>query len=169
LRSLSLSLSLSLLIVFSVNNSIMFDNLIIPSLNNAGYNRRLSIVIIVLASLAVLLVITSIAAFVYVTRKGFRICKQTIEHCVCVLLEKLLRRSHLASIIAIILIELAFLIAIITCCIIQSKSKNIHMKTKNMLLRLFLLVIDNQGQILAALLIVISFLALMTLIYFLCS
>jgi hypothetical protein len=41
-----------------------------PSTTIAGYNRRLSIVIILLASLAVLLVVTSIAAFVYVTRKG---------------------------------------------------------------------------------------------------
>ncbi len=48
----------------------MFDNLIIPSMTIAGYNRRLSIMIIFLASLAVLLVATSVAAFVYVTRKG---------------------------------------------------------------------------------------------------
>ncbi|CAF2137616.1 unnamed protein product [Rotaria magnacalcarata] len=108
----------------------MFDNSIIPSMTIGGYNRRLSIVIIVLASLAVLLVVTSVAAFIYVTRK-----------------EKVLRKSHLISVIFIILVELAFLIAVVSCCSIQSK--NIH------------------GQILAALLIVVSFLALMTLIYFL--
>jgi flagellar basal body-associated protein FliL len=48
----------------------MFGNLIMPSTTIDGYNRRISIVIIVLASLAVLLVATSVAAFVYVTRKG---------------------------------------------------------------------------------------------------
>jgi hypothetical protein len=53
-----------------VNNLMMFDDPIIPSMTNVGFNRRLSIVIIVLASLAVLLVATSVAAFVYVTRKG---------------------------------------------------------------------------------------------------
>ncbi|CAF1462405.1 unnamed protein product [Rotaria sordida] len=95
-----------------------------------GYNRRLSIVIILLASLAVLLVATSVAAFVYVTRR-----------------EKVLRKSHLISVIIIIFVELAFLIAVVSCCSIQSK--------------------NIQGQILAALLIVLSFLALMTLIYFL--
>ncbi|CAF3826487.1 unnamed protein product, partial [Rotaria magnacalcarata] len=61
--------------------------------------------------------------------------------------KKVLRKSHLISVIFIILVELAFLIAVVSCCSIQSK--NIH------------------GQILAALLIVVSFLALMTLIYFL--
>ncbi|CAF3462770.1 unnamed protein product [Rotaria sp. Silwood1] len=95
-----------------------------------SYNRRLSIVIILLTSLAVLLVATSVAAFVYVTRK-----------------EKVLRKSHLISVIIIIFVELAFLIAVVSCFSIQSK--------------------NLQGQILAALLIVLSFLALMTLIYFL--
>ena len=50
----------------------MFGDLILPSLNVVGYNRRLSIVIILLASMAVLLVVTSVIAFVYVTRKGFK-------------------------------------------------------------------------------------------------
>lgn len=53
-----------------VYSTAMFNNLKIPSLNGIGYHQRLSIVIIVLASLAVLLVVTSIVAFVYVTRKG---------------------------------------------------------------------------------------------------
>jgi hypothetical protein len=48
----------------------MFDNSIMPSMTIDGYDRRLSIVIISLTSLAVLLVATSAAAFVYVTRKG---------------------------------------------------------------------------------------------------
>ncbi len=37
-----------------------------------GHNRRLSMVTILLASIAFLLVITSIAAFIYVFRKGNR-------------------------------------------------------------------------------------------------
>lgn len=49
----------------------MFDDFIIPSMTIIGFNRRLTIVIILLTSLAVILVITSIAAFIYVTRKGF--------------------------------------------------------------------------------------------------
>ncbi|CAF4464505.1 unnamed protein product, partial [Rotaria sp. Silwood2] len=61
--------------------------------------------------------------------------------------KKVLRKSHLISVIIIILVELAFLIAVVSCCSIQSK--------------------NIQGQILAVLLIVLSFLALMTLIYFL--
>jgi hypothetical protein len=77
-------------------------------------------------------------------------------------LEKVLRKSHLISVIIIILVELAFLIAVVSCCSIQSKSKKLHILSS-----LFFFLSDTQGQILAALLIVLSFLALMTLIYFL--
>ena len=35
-----------------------------------GHNRRLSMVTIILATIAFLLVITSVAAFIYVTRRG---------------------------------------------------------------------------------------------------
>jgi hypothetical protein len=40
-----------------------------------------------------------------------------------IFLEKILRRLHLISIVIIILVELAFLVAVVTCCITQSKSK----------------------------------------------
>ena len=72
----------------------------------------------------------------------------------------------------IILIELAFLIAVVTCCITQSKGK---FKINCLLFNdksffLFFLFVVLQGisaQILAALLILLSLLSLMTLIYFL--
>ena len=35
-----------------------------------GHNRRLSMVTIILASIAFLLVVTSVVAFIYVTRRG---------------------------------------------------------------------------------------------------
>ncbi|CAF1169937.1 unnamed protein product [Adineta ricciae] len=108
----------------------MFDKWSIPFLTTVTFSQRLSLVIIILTSLSVLLVLTSAAAFIYVTRK-----------------EKVLRKSHLISVITIILVELAFLIAVVGCCSIRST--------------------NTQGQILAALLIVLSLLALMTLIYFL--
>ncbi|UJR23022.1 hypothetical protein I4U23_026048 [Adineta vaga] len=108
----------------------MFGKWNIPWMTMITYNQRLSLVIIILTSLSVLLVVTSAAAFIYVTRK-----------------EKILRKSHLTTVITIIFFELAFLIAVVSCCSIQST--------------------NIQGQILAALLIVLSFLALMILIYFL--
>ena len=58
----------------------MFDNLFSPSVTIAGYDRRVSLVILFLASLAVLVVATSIGAFVYVTRKGTKKTRnQTID------------------------------------------------------------------------------------------
>jgi hypothetical protein len=49
----------------------MIDDTITKATTVIGYNRRLSIVTICLATMAFLLVITSIAAFIYVTRKGY--------------------------------------------------------------------------------------------------
>jgi hypothetical protein len=80
-------------------------------------------------------------------------------------LEKVLRKFHLVSVIIIILVELAFLVAVVSCCSIQSKSKKL--KTSYRIIINFFFLSDTQGQILAALLIVLSFLALMALIYFL--
>ncbi|CAF0857834.1 unnamed protein product [Adineta ricciae] len=71
----------------------------------ASYHRRLSILTIFLASMAFLLVVTSVGAFLYVTRK-----------------EKILRRLHLISVIIMIIIELGFLVAIIFCCTTQTKN-----------------------------------------------
>lgn len=48
----------------------MFDKWFIPAMTIAGYSRRFSLVILFLASLAVLVVATSVGAFIYVTRKG---------------------------------------------------------------------------------------------------
>ena len=50
----------------------MFGKTIISTMDTISYDRRVLIVTVFLASMATLLVITSIAAFVYVTRKGLR-------------------------------------------------------------------------------------------------
>ena len=78
-------------------------------------------------------------------------------------LEKVLRKSHLISVIIIIFVELAFLIAVVSCYSIQSKSMKLGMSP----FHIKSLVLDMYGQILAVLLIILSFLALMALIYFL--
>ncbi|UJR25878.1 hypothetical protein I4U23_007228 [Adineta vaga] len=82
----------------------MINDMISTATTGGSYNRRLSMVTIFLASLAFLLVITSVAAFIYVTRK-----------------EKILRRFHLISVIMMTFIELAIFIAIIVCCVLQAK------------------------------------------------
>ncbi len=66
----------------------------------------------------------------------------------------------------IILIELAFLIAVVTCCITQSKGKPSFAFFDDKSFFFFFL-LGILAQILAALLILLSLLALMTLIYFL--
>lgn len=38
--------------------------------------------------------------------------------------EKILRKLHLIVVAIIILVELAFLIAVVTCCVTQSKGKS---------------------------------------------
>ncbi len=48
----------------------MVDNSKTLATTVVDYNRRLSLLTILLASIAFLLVITSVAAFIYVTRKG---------------------------------------------------------------------------------------------------
>ncbi|CAF2511377.1 unnamed protein product [Rotaria sp. Silwood2] len=108
----------------------MIDDKLTKATTVVNYNRRLSIVTIFLASMAFLLVMTSVAVFIYITRK-----------------EKILRKLHLVSVLIIILVELVILIAVVICCITQSR--------------------NTLGQVLAALLILLSLLALMTLIYFL--
>ncbi|CAF3616337.1 unnamed protein product [Rotaria sordida] len=108
----------------------MIDDTLTTATTVVSYNRRLSIVTISLASMAFLLVMTSVAAFIYITRK-----------------EKILRKLHLISVLIIILVEIVVLIAVIICCMTQSRS--------------------TLGQLLAALLILLSLFALMTLIYFL--
>ncbi|CAF3687888.1 unnamed protein product [Adineta steineri] len=108
----------------------MIDDMVTKATTVANYNRRLSMLTIFLASVAFLIVTTAIAAFIYVSRK-----------------EKILRKFHLISVMIIIIIELAFLIAIFICCITQIRS--------------------TLGSILAIFLILISLFALMILIYFL--
>ncbi|CAF0934634.1 unnamed protein product [Adineta steineri] len=108
----------------------MMDDMVTKATTVANYNRRLSMLTIFLASVAFLIVTTAIAAFIYVSRK-----------------EKILRKFHLISVMIIIIIELAFLIAIFICCITQIRS--------------------TLGSILAIFLILISLFALMILIYFL--
>lgn len=48
----------------------MIDDTITKATAHASSNQRLSIMTIALASMAFLLVITSVAAFIYITRKG---------------------------------------------------------------------------------------------------
>ncbi|CAF0800740.1 unnamed protein product [Rotaria sp. Silwood1] len=81
------------------------DTLTTTATTVVTHNRRLSIMTIFLASMAFLLVMTSIAAFIYITRK-----------------EKILRKFHLISVLIIILVELIVLIAVVICCITQSRS-----------------------------------------------
>lgn len=81
-------------------------------------------------------------------------------------LEKILRRLHLISVVIMILVELGFLIAIIFCCITQTKSNRKNTFDSHCL-KHFHLFSDSLGQILAVFLILISLFVLMTLIYFL--
>ena len=90
-----------------------------------GDHRRLSVVTIFLASMAFLLVATSVAAFIYVTRKGWCFARldEQISSATKSISENILRKLHLISVIIIILVELAFFIAVIICCTTHSKSK----------------------------------------------
>ena len=107
----------------------MFDNTMIPAIALITYNRRILIVTLFLAFMAFLLVATSIAAFVYVTRKGSPkhssadVQRNDIFSFLFLRTERILRKCHLISVIMIILVELAFLVAVVSCCIIQSRSK----------------------------------------------
>lgn len=86
------------------------------------HNRRLSTLIILLASISFLIVLTSITAFIYVTRKGkFDRERQGI---MIDILERILRKLHLIVVVIIILVELAFLTAVVTCCVTQSKGQS---------------------------------------------
>lgn len=90
----------------------------------AGDHRRLSMVTIFLASMAFLLVATSVAAFIYVTRKGkVLVARRTDVQGMKSLSENVLRKLHLIAVVIIILVELAFFVAVIICCATHSKSK----------------------------------------------
>jgi hypothetical protein len=78
----------------------------------------------------------------------------------------MLRKIHLISIFIIVLVEIAFLIAVITCCITQSKSI-LKINRWFLILNWLFFLKGILGLILAVLLILLSLIALMTLIYFL--
>ncbi|CAF3760558.1 unnamed protein product [Rotaria socialis] len=83
----------------------MTGDKITPTTAITIYNQSLSIVTISLASMAFLLVMASVAAFIYITRK-----------------EKILRKLHLIFVLMIVLVEIIILIGVIACCITQSRN-----------------------------------------------
>lgn len=107
---------------FSLSVESKMDDTTVATL--AGDHRRLSMVTIFLASMAFLLVATSVAAFIYVTRKGkVLVARRTDVQGMKSLSENVLRKLHLIAVVIIILVELAFFVAVIICCATHSKSK----------------------------------------------
>lgn len=59
----------------------IFDKWFIPTMTIAGYGQRYSLMIFFLASVAVLIVATSVGAFIYVTRKRKNKVEKKIFDC----------------------------------------------------------------------------------------